>query len=217
MKELVVIRKENVYVNSLVLAEAAGIEHKSLIRSVLRHKEDVCENGKFLISDFKSPLKKGKPLKVYWFLEWQVHLIVSWLRNRPQALKLKKELNNQFRKMREELQERRMLMSQYRIERKSMTDAIKELPDSPHKHFKYKHYTDLVYQAVTGMTAKTLKASRGCKKDDTPQEFLTAQEIKMITYLETQVAVLIDSGLEFEQIKEIVNKKLKQKLLKVAN
>lgn len=81
MKELVVIRKENVYVNSLVLAEASGIEHKSLIRSVLKHKEDIEEFGKLIYDNLKLiKSKKGKPLKVYFFNKEQAILLISMLK-----------------------------------------------------------------------------------------------------------------------------------------
>ena len=37
--------------------------------------------------------------------------------------------------------------------RLKLTDAINKLPDSPHKKFKFKHYTDLIYKTIFGKTS----------------------------------------------------------------
>lgn len=87
---------------------------------------------------------------------------------------------------------------------KNLKDAIALLPDSPHKHFKPKIYTDLVYKAVTGMIKEKLKESRGYKEKAKPNEFLTIEELEKITEIGQKVVVLIGAGLGYESIKRIV-------------
>ena len=122
------------------------------------------------------------------------------------------ELVQKFFAWREELRKRKEIIPQFQIERRNLTDAIKDLPESPHKHMKYIHYTNLVYQAVTGFTAKKLKEKRGYSKNSSPYDFLNSEELRSVTDLEIKIAVLIDSGLDFADIKAIVNNKLKNKI-----
>ena len=217
-EKLVFIKKEDVFTNSKIVADEIGIKHYSIIKMIKKYKDYFSRFGKIEFMDLKSVnYSRGRPEKICLLNEPQTTFLLQRVRGSKKVIDFQANLTQQFFEMREELRKRKTAITIHIETRRTLTDSIKALPDSPHKHFKYKHYTDLVYQAVTGMTAKALKSSRGYKNDDTPQQFLTAQEIKMITCLETQVAVLIDSGLKFEQIKEIVNKKLKQKLLKVVN
>lgn len=98
--------------------------------------------------------------------------------------------------------------------RLKLTDAINKLPDSPHKRFKYKHYTDLIYKTIFGKTSKELKQERGIENKRCI-DFLNAEELELIADLENKVAVLIEFGISYNEIKEKI-KDISQPLKNIA-
>ena len=72
---------------------------------------------------------------------------------------------------------------------------------------RYVHYTNLVYKAVTGKNAKELKLERGYPTKAEPIEFLTATELELVTKLDNKVSVLIELGMNYEQIKKAIKEK----------
>lgn len=98
--------------------------------------------------------------------------------------------------------------------RLKLTDAINKLPDSPHKRFKYKHYTDLIYKAIFGKTSKELKKERGIFNKRC-MDFLNPEELELIADLENKVAVLIEFGISYNEIKNKI-KDISQPLKNIA-
>lgn len=206
---LVFVRNFEVYTTSEIIAENVLMKHSVIKNLIKKYVDDFEEFGKvrYIIDDKK---------RIYLLNELQATFLITLLKNSARVVKFKKELVKQFYKMKEEIISKKSVLPTYHIERKGMTDAIKELPETPHKRFKYKIYTDMIYKAVTSQTAKVLKEMRGYKKGAKPQEYLTTDELKKIANLESRVAVLIEAGLEYDKIKEIVNQKLSEKVLKIA-
>lgn len=84
--------------------------------------------------------------------------------------------------------------------RLSMTDAIKEyIPDSPRKHFKYKHFTDLVYKKVFGMNKKKLIEAFG--EFENIRDVCNESQLKQIQDIESEIAVLLKYGFNYTEIK----------------
>ena len=98
--------------------------------------------------------------------------------------------------------------------RLKLTDAINKLPDSPHKRFKYKHYTDLIYKTIFGKTSKELKKERGISHKRC-MDFLNPEELELIADLENKVAVLIEFGISYNEIKNKI-KGISQPLKNIA-
>ena len=98
--------------------------------------------------------------------------------------------------------------------RLKLTDAINKLPDSPHKKFKFKHYTDLIYKTIFGKTSKELKTERGIQSKCC-MDFLNSLELELIAELENKVAVLIEFGISYKEIKEKI-KDLSKPLKNIA-
>ena len=46
MKELVLLKNDEAFTNSLIIAEGAGIEHRALIQLISSHIDDVSEFGR---------------------------------------------------------------------------------------------------------------------------------------------------------------------------
>lgn len=91
--------------------------------------------------------------------------------------------------------------------RHTLTDTIRDkYPDSPHKKFMYKNFTDLVYKTALGKSFKELKEEYGEPlRDNLPSEMLA--EVKRI---EKAVDVFIDLGYSYDKIKGLLNPQLEE-------
>ena len=139
--------------------------------------------------------------KIYHLNEQQATLLLTFLRNTPVVIEFKKELVRQFFAMRKELMNIKAIKAERKPLRTSMTDAIKALPDSPHKQFKYSQYTDLAYTAALGRTARQLRKERGADKGATASDYMNADELAAVASMENRISVLLDVGMSYQQIK----------------
>ena len=193
---------EEPFTTSEVIAECAGVKRDTVQKLVQRHEKDLHEFGKvgFEIRPL-SGSKTGQTVKVYHLNEQQATLLLTFLRNTPVVIEFKKELVRQFFAMRKELMNIKAIKAERKPLRTSMTDAIKALPDSPHKQFKYSQYTDLAYTAALGRTARQLRKERGADKGATASDYMNADELAAVASMENRISVLLDVGMSYQQIK----------------
>lgn len=192
------------FTTSDVIAEFAGIQHHTVTRLIQQHEADFKEFGllRFQIDAVKRDGVRGtKYTKHYQLNEEQATLLMTYLKNTAQVRAFKKELVRQFYAMRFELYKVQAAKMERRPVRVSMTDAIKALPDSPHKALKYGQYTDLAYKLALGRTARQLRKDRGADKRATASDYMTAEEISLVAEVENKIGVLIGIGMSYQQIK----------------
>ena len=133
MKELTFIKDDDVFTNSLVIAQYSENEHESVVALIKKYEEDFLESGVIEFTDLKSG-KRGRPIRVYELNEEQALLLVTYLDNTVPVRQFKKNLVRAFVQMRKLLlekqtqdwQETRQLS---KIVRLQATDIIKELVD----------------------------------------------------------------------------------------
>lgn len=200
--KLVFIQKDDIFTNSKIIAENAGITHHAIQCIIDKYRKDFEYFGKlnFLISNEKN-IKQGRPEKIYNLNEQQATFLIALLKNTPKVLVFKKELVRQFFEMREELRRRKAVIPIYIESRKNLTDSIKNLPDSEHKRYKYKHYTDMIYKIVLGMTATQKRQELGINEKQQLSLFLTQKQLQEILILSQEASVLIDMDFTYKQIK----------------
>lgn len=188
------------FTTSEVIAECAGVQHHTVTRLIQQHEKDFKEFGilRFEIEEIKG---RGQPKKNYHLNEQQATLLMTYLKNTEQVRAFKKELVRQFYAMRKELLNVRVAKAERKPVRLGMTDAIKALPDSPHKRFKYNQYTDLAYRSALGKSAKQLRQERGAASTATASDYMSAEEIEAVSSMENHIAVLLNVGMEYQQIK----------------
>ena len=193
---------EEPFTTSEVIAECAGVKRDTVQKLIQRHEKDLREFGKvgFEIRPL-SGSKTGQTVKSYHLNEQQATLLLTFLRNTPVVIEFKKELVRQFFAMRKELMNIKAIKAERKPLRTSMTDAIKALPDSPHKQFKYSQYTDLAYTAALGRTARQLRKERGADKGATASDYMNADELAAVASMENRISVLLDIGMSYQQIK----------------
>lgn len=190
------------FTTSDVIAEFAEVKHHAIQQMIQKHESDFKEFGKLAFEMRPLPESRTKQkAKIYYLNEEQATLLMTYLKNTAQVRAFKKELVRQFYAMRFELYKVQAAKMERRPVRVSMTDAIKALPDSPHKALKYGQYTDLAYKLALGRTARQLRKDRGADKRATASDYMTAEEISLVAEVENKIGVLIGIGMSYQQIK----------------
>ena len=191
------------FTTSEVIAECAAVAHDTVQKMITRHEADFKSFGLIGFEIRKPPegSKGGRPQKIYHLNEQQATLLLTYLRNSDAVRAFKMELVRQFFQMRQELTNVRVAKAERKPIRKTVTDAVKALPDSPNKKWKYKQYTDLAYMATVGQTAKAIRESRNADKKATASDYLTSAEIEAVSKAENKIGVLLECGFEYDAIK----------------
>lgn len=104
MEQLVKIIKNDVFTDSLVIAEGTGNEHESVATLIKKYETDFQEFGVVEFTDLKSG-KRGRPTRVYQLNEPQATLLMTYLDNTKIVRDFKKRLVKQFYQMRTLLQQ----------------------------------------------------------------------------------------------------------------
>jgi len=135
MNELIILKNNDVFTTSLVIAEGTGNDHHAIQQLLNRYKEDFEDFGKLLFTHLKCVNKsetRGRKQKIYLLNEQQATLLMTYLKNTEIIRNFKKELVKQFYQMRQILLEKQTeLWQNTRIETKANrlreTDEIKAL------------------------------------------------------------------------------------------
>ena len=210
MDELVFIdppkRKATPFTTSEVVAACAGVEHHAVQQMCARYQSDLEEFGEVAFEMRALPESRtGQSVKVYHLNEGQTTLILAYLRNTPQVRAFKKRLVKEFQRMKAELTRREVNRAKALPARRTLTDAVRDcLPDTPHKSRWYKNYTDLAYRAAVGMGAAGIRKARGAPKDANAADYLTADELSAVERVSGQIAVLIEAGMAYGVIRDVL-------------
>ena len=195
------------FTTSQDISDCVGLTHDAVQKLITRHMDDFKSFGKVGF-EIRKMDGRGRPKKVYHLNEQQATLLMTYLKNTEVVRKFKMELVRQFYAMRRELEKcNNIKVNALRPSRRKMTDAIDELPDSPHKKFKYPQFTNLVYLMAIGKTAKAIRAERGAKPTDNASDFLTSDELLLVEDFTNRVGVMIDAGFDYQTIKAALAKR----------
>jgi len=195
------------FTTSDVIAEYADVKRETIMRLILKHKTDLEEFGQL---GFKiRPLLSGKNEKVWNLNEQQATLLITYLKNTEPVRRFKKELVRQFYAMRAELQTRHVRREELKPVRRSLTDVIQER--HPDDRWMYKHCTNLAYKSVMGKNAVQIRKERDAPPRAIAVEYLTAAELSAVTRAEEQIAVLLDMGMDYIQVKVLLMNRLAAK------
>ncbi len=102
--------------------------------------------------------------------------------------------------------ELKIIRTRSKAERRLFTDILKEvLPESQHKSWRYKQFTDLVYKHVTGYNAKQLREMYDKPKDFNVRELLTPQQLREVIRYESIIQGLLHLGQDYQGVKAILD------------
>lgn len=203
MNKLVFIQgdlKSEPFTTSDVVAEYTGNSYRSIQRTIEKHLHRLETLGvmRFEITLPLKGSKGGRPKKVYQLNEPQATLLITFLKNTDIVADFKTELVRQFYIMRAELMKRRIYREQLKPIRREMTDVIQEVDESK---WAYKKYTDLSYKVSLGKNASQIRKDRGADKKAKAIDYLTSEEISMVSKSQNQISVLLELGMDYEQVK----------------
>lgn len=204
MSELVFLEPNKLdavpFTTSKVVAEAAGMNHRRVKDAVRKHQEDFESFG--LLGAYETESSGGRPEEIIKLNEEQAAFLMTLLKNTPVVIAFKKELVRQFYAMRTELLQRKMRRTEeYKPIRRELTDVIQETDGGK---WAYKQYTDLAYKSAIGKTAAQLRKGRNAPKKAKAVDYMTADEITAVSKRQSQIAVLLEMGLDYQAIKRIV-------------
>ena len=190
------------FTTSDVIAEMTGNSYRSVQRIIEKQQARLERFGQVRFEITSVKYSRGtNQKKIYHLNEQQATLLMTFLKNTDVVADFKTELVRQFYAMRFELYKTQAAKAERKPVRASMTDAIKALPHSPHKAFKYGQFTDLAYKLALGKTARQLRKERGAVKTATASDYMTAEEIALVSESENKIAVLIGIGMSYQEVK----------------
>jgi len=203
MNELVFLEPNKIdsepFTTSKAIAMGAGIRHDKIKATIEKHSQRINAFGK--LTSYGGGLGGRGIESGYHLNEEQATFLVTLLKNTEPVLNLKQELVRQFYAMRSELSRRQLERIQLKPIRREMTDAIQQMDTD---QWAYVKYTNLAYIAVTGKIARVLRKERNAPRDAKAIDYMTADEIHAITEMQYRIAVLVEAGLIYQQIKEVL-------------
>ena len=160
MNDLVFIKKNDAFTDSMVIAEATGNQHNSVMRLIKKQKKQLEKFGAIEFMDLKSKNPNGgRPVRICQLNELQATLLITFLDNTDKVVEFKTELVRQFYEMRKLLAERQTevwieMRKQGKLIRREETDVIQQLVEyaksqgSEHSSMLYMTYTKLANRIV---------------------------------------------------------------------
>jgi len=193
------------FTTSEVIAEFAGINYRAAQKTIETYKSDLEEFGKVrLVVTPSINSKTGQSKKIYHLNEEQATLLITFLKNTPTVRAFKIALVHEFYRMKTELLTRQVLRQELKPIRRELTDVIQDDPN--HNEWSFKLYTDLAYKAVIGKNAAQIRKERGAKSKAVAVDYMTSAELAQITKKTYQIAALIELGMDYYQVKDVILK-----------
>jgi phage regulator Rha-like protein len=207
MNELVFLEPNKIdavpFTTSKVIADMTNVRHDKVKTSIVKYRSAIETFGK--LTPYGDTLGGRGNESGYRLNEQQATLLITFLKNTPEVVKFKTELVRQFYAMRTELNRRHMERAELKPIRREMTDIIQQMTDNK---WAYKQYTDLAYKMAVGCIASQLRKQRKADKRATAVDYMTADEIHAVTEMQYRIAVLLETGMDYYQIKAALEKRL---------
>lgn len=190
------------FTTSDIIAEHTRHSYRSVQRTIENQMERLEQFGQVRFEITPVKYSRGTNMKkVYHLNEPQATLLITFLKNTDVVADFKVELVRQFYAMRKELLDRRARRAELKPIRRELTDVIQEVDDG---RWSYKKYTDLAYKSGVGKNAAQLRKERNAPKKAVAVDYMTSAEIAAVTKRQNQIAVLLDMGMTYDQVKTLL-------------
>jgi len=188
LNNLVSIKGNDIFTDSLVIANGTGNKHKNVKQLIVKYENDIRDFGTLAVLNGEST--GGRPEQYYQLNEEQATFLITLLRNSKVVVRFKKELVRQFYEMRKFILERQSnewIATRYqgKLTRKAETDTIKKLVEyaksqgSAHADKLYLTYSKLANK-VAGITDR---------------DKATISQLNNLSLIENIILHVIDSGI----------------------
>lgn len=202
--EIRIVNKEEVTViTSIDVAETFGKEHKRVLQDIreLRCSEEFGKHN-FVPSSYTSVQNKELPM---YYITRDGFTLLAMGYNGEKAMQFKEAYIRQFNEMEKALLGKIKEREKGIAVRQALTKAIQQSGENDRMHgHAYSTYTDLIYKAVLGKTAKQLREELGIGKQDNLRDLLSAEELAKVKSVEMVVSGLVDCGWGYNEIKAFI-------------
>lgn len=202
--EIRIVNKEEVTViTSIDVAETFGKEHKRVLQDIreLRCSEEFGKHN-FVPSSYTSVQNRELPM---YYITRDGFTLLAMGYNGEKAMQFKEAYIRQFNEMEKALLGKIKEREKGIAVRQALTKAIQQSGENDRMHgHAYSTYTDLIYKAVLGKTAKQLREELGIGKQDNLRDLLSAEELAKVKSVEMVVSGLVDCGWGYNEIKEFI-------------
>lgn len=192
MNELVVLKGNNVFTDSKVIADGTGNQHKNVKELIVKYQNEMREFGTLSVLNVES--NGGRPEQYYQLNEEQATFLITLLRNSATVVAFKKELVRQFYEMRRFILEKQTsawieTRQQGKLTRKSETDVIQKLIE--YAKNQGSEHADMFYMTYSKLANKMA----GIKKRDEA----TVMQLNNLSLMENIILNCIQSGIMMEK------------------
>jgi phage regulator Rha-like protein len=207
MNKLVTVKGNEIYTNSLIIAEGVSRQHDSVTKSIKRYFDHIEELGKVRLT--VQPSDSGQNQNVYFLNETQAVFLLTLMDNSPRVIDFKKKLAIEFVNMRRfilekqtaEWQQSRLTGKQVRREE---TDIILEKL-IPHAESQGSQNAGKLYMTYSKLVNSTLNIESG-KRDNLPLTYIDA--IKFLeNAIENIISLEVDKGTHYKEIYQVCKAK----------
>ena len=190
MNELVYLKADDVFTDSLVLAKGTKVEHRKIKSVIKKHEKKLKEFGR-LSAPYRAESTGGRPEEYYILNEAQATFLVTLLKNTDVVVNFKAELVRQFFEMRKFIAERHTeawieTRQQGKLTRKAETDVIKELIE--YAKAQGSTHADMLYVTYTKL-ANSMCGIRG-------RDSATVRQLNNLSIFENLILQMIRAGIE---------------------
>lgn len=204
--EIKTVNKEEVtVVTSLDVAETFGKEHKNVLADIRNIQSDIC-SAEFsaLFYEEAYTASNGKKNPMYYMNRDGFTLLVMGYTG-EKAMQFKLAYIKQFNAMEKALIGKIKEREKGIAVRQALTKAIQQSGENDRMHgHAYSTYTDLIYKAVLGKSAKQLREEFGIGKQDNLRDLLSEEELAKVKSVEMVVSGLVDCGWGYDEIKAFI-------------
>jgi Rha family phage regulatory protein len=204
--EIKTVNKEEVtVVTSLDVAETFGKEHKNVLADIRNIQSDI-SSAEFsaLFYEEAYTASNGKKNPMYYMNRDGFTLLVMGYTG-EKAMQFKLAYIKQFNAMEKALIGKIKEREKGIAVRQALTKAIQQSGENDRMHgHVYSTYTDLIYKAVLGKSAKQLREEFGIGKQDNLRDLLSEEELVKVKSVEMVVSGLVDCGWGYDEIKAFI-------------
>ena len=204
--EIKTVNKEEVtVVTSLDVAETFGKEHKNVLADIRNIQSDI-SSAEFsaLFYEEAYTASNGKKNPMYYMNRDGFTLLVMGYTG-EKAMQFKLAYIKQFNAMEKALIGKIKEREKGIAVRQALTKAIQQSGENDRMHgHAYSTYTDLIYKAVLGKSAKQLREEFGIGKQDNLRDLLSEEELVKVKSVEMVVSGLVDCGWGYDEIKAFI-------------
>jgi Rha family phage regulatory protein len=200
--EIVYVDNDDVFTDSMLIAKVFSRRHDNVVRLIQESIKDLEVVDYECKPTFEETYKStdmpnsGNRKDIYYKMDRDGFMFLMMKMKGRKADYYKLRFIDAFNQMERWISDRAV----GRGIRLSMTDHIRDyLPDTPHKKFRYKHFTDLVYKKIFGYGKKRLVEIHG--DFDSLRDICTVDELKQIQDIENEISILLKYGDSYSGIK----------------